>query len=44
MGNAKPLRYVRGAVARPDSYDPDVRVECTHGIHVYATSEEAVET
>jgi uncharacterized protein YjbI with pentapeptide repeats len=44
MGGAKLLRYVRGAVARPDSYDDDARVECTHGIHVYATHEEAMES
>jgi uncharacterized protein YjbI with pentapeptide repeats len=35
------LEYVTGATVRPDSYDPDVRVECSHGIHFFITREEA---
>ena len=30
-----------GSVIRPDSYDPDPRVECSHGIHFFLTREEA---
>lgn len=26
---------------RPDKFDPDVRVECSHGIHFFLTREEA---
>ena len=33
--------YRTGAVVRPDKYDPDPRVECTHGIHFFLTREEA---
>ena len=41
-GNAPVLAEYRvGAVVRPDSYDPDFRVECSHGIHFYLTREEA---
>ena len=35
--------YRVGEVVRPDSYDPDIRVECTHGIHFFITRREAVE-
>ena len=41
IGDSTALRYVRGEVVRPDSYDDDLRVECAHGIHVFATREEA---
>jgi hypothetical protein len=27
---------------KPDSYDPDPRVECSHGIHFFITKEEAL--
>jgi len=37
------LAYRVGAVVDPDSYDPDVRVECTHGIHFFVTVREAVD-
>ena len=30
-----------GSVIRPDSYDPDPRIECSHGIHFFLTREEA---
>ena len=29
--------YRIGEVAVPDSYNPDIRVECTHGIHCFIT-------
>jgi len=40
MGLAKPLTYTIGQVAHPDGYDPDVRVECTQGVHLFLTREE----
>lgn len=33
--------YKVGEVVIPDSYDPDIRVECSHGIHFFLTREEA---
>jgi uncharacterized protein YjbI with pentapeptide repeats len=33
--------YRAGEIVRPDKYDPDPRVECTHGIHFFQTKEEA---
>jgi len=33
--------YRQGKIVRPDSYDPDPRVECSHGIHFFLTREEA---
>ena len=38
-----PLTYAVGAEVRPDKYDDDPRVECTHGVHFYATEDEARE-
>lgn len=35
--------YTVGEITRPDSYDDDTRVECTHGIHFFITREEAEE-
>ena len=35
--------YVVGQTVTPDSYDDDIRVECTHGIHCFITRQEAVE-
>ena len=35
------LVYRAGEIIRPDKYDPDPRVECTHGIHFFLTREEA---
>ena len=35
--------YRVGAIVEPDSYDPDVRIECTHGIHFFITEREARE-
>ncbi len=33
--------YAPGKEVTPDSYDPDPRVECSHGIHFFLTREEA---
>ncbi len=35
--------YKVGEIVYPDKYDPDPRVECTHGIHFFLTREEAEE-
>jgi hypothetical protein len=35
--------YTIGEYVYPDSYDPDPRVECSHGIHFFLTREEAEE-
>lgn len=35
--------YVVGEFVRPDSYDDDIRIECTNGIHFFLTREEAEE-
>ena len=35
------FQYTVGMDAVPDSYDPDVRVECSHGIHFFLTRAEA---
>ena len=35
--------YRVGQEVRPDSFDPDIRVECTHGIHFFITRKEAEE-
>ena len=37
------LKYRKGTLTKPDSYDDDIRVECTHGIHFFLTREEAKE-
>jgi len=33
--------YRAGEIVRPDKYDPDPRLQCTHGIHFFQTKEEA---
>ena len=33
--------YEIGKIMKPDSYDPDTRIECSHGIHFFVTREEA---
>jgi len=33
--------YEIGKIMKPDSYDPDPRVECSHGINFFMTREEA---
>jgi hypothetical protein len=35
------LKYSPDEIVRPDSYDDDVRLECTHGIHFFITRAEA---
>ena len=40
-GDAVMTRYVLGEWIEPDDYNDDIREECTHGIHVFATYEEA---
>jgi len=35
--------YREGKRVEPDDWDDDIRVECTHGIHIYPTKREAVE-
>ena len=35
--------YEIGKVVKPDSYDDDIRIECSHGIHFFLTREEAEE-
>ena len=37
------MTYEIGKYAKPDSYDPDPRVECSHGIHFFLTRAEAEE-
>jgi hypothetical protein len=37
------VAYRKGAVVVADSWDPDPRVECTHGIHFFMTRREAEE-
>ena len=33
--------YTVGDIIKPNSYDPDIRIECTNGIHFFLTKEEA---
>jgi hypothetical protein len=35
------LEYRVGKIVAPDAYDPDIRIECSHGIHVFLTRSEA---
>jgi len=35
------MSYIVGEKVVPDAYDPDIRVECTSGIHFFLTREEA---
>ena len=37
------VEYKSGQTVRPDSYDPDPRVECSHGIHFFVTRKEPEE-
>jgi hypothetical protein len=37
------LLYVVGKEVTPDKYNPDIRVECSNGIHFFMTREEAEE-
>jgi hypothetical protein len=42
-GNGPATKYTKGKVVRPDSYDDDPKVECSHGIHFFLTRAEAEE-
>ena len=35
--------YKVGGTIKPDKYDPDIRVECSNGIHFFMTKKEAEE-
>ena len=35
--------YIPGQITKPDSYDDDPRIECSHGIHFFLTRKEAEE-
>ena len=37
------LTYTTGETVFPDSYNDDIRIECTHGIHFFLTRAEAEE-
>jgi hypothetical protein len=37
------LVYNKGDIVYADSFDPDIRLECTNGIHFFMTREEAEE-
>ena len=37
------LIYKKGEIVKADSYDDDIRVECTSGIHFFMTKEEAIQ-
>ena len=37
------LEYKKGEVVKADKFDPDPKVECTHGIHFFMTKKEAEE-
>jgi len=39
--NGTEIVYRLGQTVVPDSYDDDIRVECTHGIHFFCTRAEA---
>ena len=34
-------KYIVGEITRPDKFDDDIHVECTHGIHFFITRAEA---
>lgn len=38
----KSVHYIPGLTVKPDSYNDDIRVECSHGIHFFITKKEAV--
>ena len=37
------VAYKTGTLVYPDKFDPDPRIECSHGIHFFITREEAEE-
>jgi len=40
-GQHNGLEYEKGKIVKADSFDPDIRVECSHGIHFFVTRKEA---
>jgi len=42
-GEGQVLEYRVGKIVRADSFDDDIRVECSHGIHFFVTRKEAEE-
>ena len=38
-----PIEYAVGKITKADSFDDDIRVECTNGIHFFITRQEAEE-
>lgn len=41
--SSRKLDYIQGETVYADKFDPDIRVECTHGIHFFMTKAEAEE-
>jgi hypothetical protein len=39
----KGFKYTKNTLVYPDSYNDDIRIECTNGIHFFLTKEEAEE-
>jgi hypothetical protein len=37
------IKYTVGKIVRADSFDDDIRIECTHGIHFFMTEHEAID-
>jgi hypothetical protein len=37
------MQYTTGKTVRPDSYDPNPLVECSHGIHFFISKQEAMD-
>ena len=42
-GHGPVTTYNEGEIVKADSYDDDIRVECSHGIHFFLTKREAEE-
>ena len=43
MGSGVSTTYEVSKTIKPDSYDDDIRIQCSHGIHFFLTREEAEE-
>ena len=41
ISSEQQIEYTAGHYVEADSFDPDIRVECTHGIHFFMTKKEA---
>jgi hypothetical protein len=39
--HSESFKYPKRGKVKPDSFDPDPRVECSHGIHFFITEQEA---